>query len=311
MEHHNIDCLSKLLTRPKNKELDINGVNVKQIHDWYDTNFRQQTLGIDGGLHLKDGVMYGGAFEIETFVIDGKECMFKVDRADAEIVKYSDEDGDLVEYNVRVWFISQLASESNRNFACIYLIVQPDTKTGLVQGFTNKFKCSGYRVGERVELLSGQGTGRILMEALVKYCRKYQVELDITRLELGDESMYECRPKVYIELIYSNILCGKLPYYMKFGFKPMLPSSCKKIESNLKLMSNKSVTTDLLDKLRVIIKIKGNIPDNIEKLVIGNLGRKLTVCLNSMLHEDCIFFAQVYKKLFDSFDLDDYGSRIH
>ena len=113
--------------------------------------------------------MSGGAFDIEQFVIDGEEYTFKVDRTDAEILKYSDEEGDSDTVDAKVWFISQLDGEVNRNFSCIYLIVQQScadqqscstakadqqscTNTGLIQGFTNKFMCSGYRVGERVRL---------------------------------------------------------------------------------------------------------------------------------------------------------------
>ena len=39
------------------------------------------------------------------------------------------------------------------------------------------------------------------MKALILYCRKYSFILGVSRLELSDDSLYECRPKVNISLI--------------------------------------------------------------------------------------------------------------
>ena len=108
--------------------------------------------------------------KIETFIIDGKEYLFKVDQVGAEIVKteYSDGEIESIDYDTRVWFLSQLSDQSSRGFACIYLIVQPQTRTGLIDGVTNKYYCTGRKIGERIDLFSGRGQGYILMMALLE-----------------------------------------------------------------------------------------------------------------------------------------------
>ena len=288
------------------RDRGINGVTCRQVSDWHDSDFRQNTMGYDHAISLKPELT-GGGLTVEEFWIDGKNYLFKINYSEAELIptRYDDGEVEITKSDARLYFISLLDSQHSNSFACIYVIICGEDNYGLIQGFTNKYLCSGYRVGEKINLMAPQGQGYFLMNGLIQYCRKYRHVLGINRLELNDESRYECRPRVNIDLIYSNILCGKLPYYMRYGFRPIEDSASDKLKYNLEIIKNKTVTIELLSKLDNIIKRYGQIqiPDNIVEIIKHNNGKKLSECLSTILHEDCVFYARVYKMLYSELGL--------
>lgn len=307
MELHNLTCLKNLLVcKPNNI---TGGVNGKQVSDWYDSDFRQNTMGYDYSVVLKPGLS-GGSLTVEEFIIDGRKYLFKLNYSEAELVptRYDDGTIEYTKYDARLYFLSLLDNEQSNHYACIYVIIHNGGNYGLIQGFTNKFLCSGYRIGERINLLSERGQGYYLMNGLIQYCYKYRNVLGIDRLELNDESRYECKPKVNIDLLYSNILCGKLPYYMKFGFQPIERSTNEKIKYNLNVVRDMVVTSELLSKLEKIAKRYGQskLPNNIVTIVKGSIGGKLSDCMSRILYEDCIFYAMIYRLLFIKLKLSEF-----
>lgn len=306
MEKHNLECLFKLLTYPPNKMFGINGVNKQQIKKWHHTDFRQNTLGYDRSVWLRpySKNMTGGGITVEKFFINDKEYIFKVDYTEAEMIKtqYDEEDLESVPLEATVHFLSQLVGQESKNYACIYMIIQQDSRTGLVQGVTNKLLCSGYRVGEKIQLSEKRGQGAILMRALIQYCYKYRDILNIDRLELDDESNYDCNRWVSVDLFHSNILCGKLPYYMQFGFVPVEKDTIKKIMANLEIVRKRLVTvTDFINLT------EDPMPDSIRHIVMSNQGKPLTECLHGILFSDCVYYSKIYMEMWRKLKLKKFG----
>lgn len=185
----------KMLVCKTNKSLGISGVTNKQVVDWHDSDFRQNTMGYDYAIALKPSEFSGGGLSVEEFLIDRRKYLFKINYSEAQLIPSYYDDGK-VETDARLYFISLLDREQSNNFACVYVIIVKNEKHGPTQGFTNKFLCSGYRIGEKINLLSERGQGYYLMHGLIQYCQKYRDILQINRLELNDESRYECKPRV-------------------------------------------------------------------------------------------------------------------
>lgn len=140
------------------------------------------------------------------------------------------------------------------------------------------------------------------MRALIQYCYKYRDILNIDRLELDDESNYDCNRWVSVDLFHSNILCGKLPYYMQFGFVPVEKSTIEKIMANLEIVRKRLVTvTDFINLT------EDPMPDNIRHIVMSNQGKPLTECLHGILFSDCVYYSKIYMELWRKLKLKKFG----
>lgn len=119
------------------------------------------------------------------------------------------------------FFLSIKDSNIGKNFNCISMLVYPDERYATIDGLTRKYPCVGVRHKDILEIYPGPKLGEILIKSLLQYCDKYRDILRIDRLELGDMASFPCGDisnMVNINLNISNILIGKRPYYMRFGF---------------------------------------------------------------------------------------------
>ena len=151
---------------------------------------------------------------------------------------------------VDIHFLS-LVSKSLSTY-CIWLTTSPSERTGYIHGVGKRYKCVGLKRGDGqpVEIFGGPKQGAILMRALLQYCYSYLSEMRINLLELGDIAEWECKDNGEMILISnSNMLLGKDPYYVQFGFNPVYTSASRKIEYNIELANKLTTDPDLITKL--------------------------------------------------------------
>lgn len=154
-----------------------------------------------------------------------------------------------------------------------------------------------------MEPLVGENQGAILIQALIKFCRFHAKRLGIVRLELGDIAERECADKDGAFLISeSNMLQGREPYYMKFGFRPSNATMRDKIVANItKMKSEVLEAKDLIYYLerRTRRKLSGWL----EEFLVANDGKLVSEVLNRMMVERCDIYVKYYVDMYRYYEL--------
>jgi hypothetical protein len=266
------------------------------IRNWYRRYFKPGTSFRNGGICLLAN-QRGGAPILTEMVVDGKPFMINIDHLIGETVFIDKKRVDVID----IYFLS-LAGKGRSTY-CVWLTTDPAERTGHINGVGKRYKCLGVKRGDQqpVEIYGGQKQGEILMKALLQYCYEHLSEMRINRLELGDMAEWECQANNEMILIgNSNMLLGRDPYYMKFGFVPVYTSAMRKIEYNReladRLVTNSKAIKTLLEGLAGE-RLNPFINDLVEKYE----KRPLKSLLSEIAEHDCVLYAKCYQKLFDHF----------
>ena len=149
---------------------------------------------------------------------------------------------------LKIFFLSLLDEQLELDDAdndnpvnCVTLTTDPDTRIGTINGLSSKYSCVGVPVSDDLpwQRYNGEDQGSILMKGLLNYCIANRERLGIDQLELNDIATRECKTIFGKFLISkSNMLQGRLPYYMKFGFTPSIPTAMIKIKNNLEIVKS-------------------------------------------------------------------------
>ena len=201
----------------------------------YQKYFRRQFTTSNGMINLVEREQVGGDPKQVQINIDGVDYIFTINEVDGELINIEGR-----RYPTREIYFFSLYSDSLAT-SCIWLTVDPKTRTGYINGIAKRFQCIGFSSGRGfpMEPLVGENQGAILVQAMIKFCRFHAKRFGIVRLELGDIAERECGDRDGVLLISeSNMLLGREPYYMKFGFRPVERSAAAKIAYNLRKMKD-------------------------------------------------------------------------
>ena len=108
-------------------------------------------------------------------------------------------------------------------------------------------------------------SGDILMQLILELVKNDTQFSHIDKIELADSSQKQCYD-IGLKLIYLRTMTHGIPYYAKFGFRPVLKTDYEDVfvhnRNNFKL--NKTMTKDEL--LNIIKKKKKNMSDKIYEI---------------------------------------------
>lgn len=271
----------------------------KLIGDIYCKYFRSKMAHNNGMYFLRhtNDQIGGGEPELIEIEIDKQSYIFKID----QIV--SDPSSDTMP-EIDIYFLSLLSDSRATN--CIWLSVSPGDHTGYINGIDKKYKSIG-RYGERdvpVELYEGEDQGVVLIKALIKFCQVNRHQLGIDRLELNDIAERECKSRYGGFLIsLSNMLQARVPYYMKYGFKPVEMSAQLKINKNIRTMASEIIEADKL--IRYITTNSRQSSRELREFLLHHNGEKAALVLNQLMINDCDLYFKYYQYFYKYYQLEE------
>jgi hypothetical protein len=286
LDENNMQVLSGIFT----------GRSRSDVRDWYRKYFRNQMSCENGMVMLKGGQVGGGGPELVEIDVDGRPYVFKIDHVEGETASV---DGRPISV-VDLYFMSFVTESAATN--CIWLTTSPSTETGYINGLSKRYRCIKTRQTSDAPLIlfDGDKQGEILMWALISYCRSYHKVLGITRLELGDIAEWECPDKVSkISASISNMMLGRDPYYMKFGFRPS-PSASKKIAFNVEYAKSETITGRRFTSVASSLGIA--IPTDVASLIKSVRVHRLIPLLEAIITLDCAYYSKIHNGLFGKLD---------
>lgn len=265
----------------------------------YQKYFRRQFTTSGGMLNLVEREQIGGDPKQVQINIDGIDYIFTINEVDGELISVNGR-----KYIAREIYFFSLFSDSLAT-SCIWLTVNPRDKTGYVNGIAKRFQCIGFSSGRGfpMEPLVGKNQGALLIQALVKFCRFHAERLGIARLELGDIAERECEDKDGVFLISeSNMLLGREPYYMKFGFRPVERSAASKIAYNLRKMKVMRIDSwDIIEYLEHESSKK--VPTGLMSALEENDGNLAIELLTILRNNECGMYAKWYSYFYKYYGL--------
>jgi hypothetical protein len=219
----------------------------------------------------------GGGREVFRFRYDGENY-------DIGVVTTDGTDDDDNEFNVYFLSVVEAIPISRK---CGFVKVYKDSNVGIVMDLNNYYPCITPDVSHR---------GAVVISAIIDYCCKNKAKLAIAKLQLEDDAQYQCpTTRSRINLLISNQLFGKSPYYSKFGFIPSLDSAKSKIRDNLSRISGLTVENSNLSTL--IKDVMDELPSEIGQLLIEG---KMSVSsvLKQISEVNCDIYSEIYQELF-------------
>lgn len=171
-------------------------------------------------------------------------------------------------------------------YRCGFVKVYPNSDIGIVIDLNNYYPCIVPHHNQKC---------RIVLMALIAYCRSNKSKLKINHLQLTDNSMFHCPiSKTGIRLLLSNQLLCKLSYYINFGFSPIHHSAFEKIKRNLIKM--RLLTTSEFNLIEFFKKHHIEITDDIIKLIQNeNLIKNVLKYISKL---NCDLYASFYSELY-------------
>lgn len=270
-------------------------LNRKETERWYWKFVRQRIQPRDKfgrkRVHClannKNG-MVGGSREVFDFEYNGKKYQIGVvtsigskPEPDSD---FDDEEEKTPDMNV--YFLSVIETKTYRR--CGLITISPDySDIGVIVDLNRYYSC-----------LPGERTGRVILNAMIQYCRLNQETLKINGLELEDNATYTCPgTNSDINLLISNQLLGRLPFYMEYGFQPVDPIALRKISENLSTM--KTYTLNSVNLVEIIREYNESLPSSILSLIeTSDLETPLIDILTQISKSDCELYSSFYEELF-------------
>lgn len=117
---------------------------------------------------------------------------------------------------------------------CITVKIEKGDSIAYIDDVNSQFKCTDQKSNPK-------NAGSIFLQIIMKYLKKNKNILGINRIELTDNSrkIIKTGDVVHdINLFKSRQLENKIPYYMKFGFFPVLRSTYHKLKKNYNRILN-------------------------------------------------------------------------
>ena len=195
--------------------------------------------------------------------------------------------------NMEIYFMS-LVKES-RATDCIWLTVDPEEQTGY--GIRGRDEDTPFSIYE------GEDQGAILLENMIKFARFNAKRFHIARLELDDIARRSCnkRGDTSFMISESNMLQGRYPYYMKYGFVPVSKSAKKIIDTNISKINDAAINSrDLISSLEMD---SDTIDESFRKFLSENDGKMATTVANKLMTTNCVTYSMYYKRLYEYYGL--------
>jgi hypothetical protein len=134
-------------------------------------------------------------------------------------------------------------------------------------------------------------SGDILMQIILELVKNNPQFSHIDKIELADSSQKQCYD-IGLKLIYLRTITHGIPYYAKFGFRPVLKTDYEDVfvhnKNNFKL--NKTMIRDEL--LKIINKKKRNMSDKTYNVYKKYIKKHI---LNNEIIDPVIFISQTIK----------------
>ncbi len=285
---------------------DILNINDRAISNFvYSRYFRNRLTYDSGMIKLSHKIEQSGGAPRQVIIqVDENDYVFRINEVvgksvDANGQKFAD---------MEIYFLSLIEDDDPVN--CCYLVVDPENQTGAINGLTRSHRCIGIPESDSLYsvLSSGENQGGILLKALIKYCRAHRKRLGITKLELDDIARRQCSETDGSFLIsISNMLQGRVPYYMKFGFNPVNPKALEKIKFNLAYIKTKRLEgKDIINYL----ESRGeDISDSIKRYFLEHDGEPVTTCHDYLMKNHCLEYSIWVDLLFSYYSLRPFNYR--
>lgn len=269
----------------------------REISDMYFNNIRHSMIvrgqyyycGHVDSLSIHPDQVGGGKMKEFSFIYDHKKYQIGV---------FESIGSDHIGNEFDVYFLA--LTESNMKLRCAYIKVYRKEKLGIIVDLTNGPQCLSHNANQ---------TGTIIMTGVVEFCLLYNKYLGINKLEVGDNSGYTCKPDTGINFIInlekSQMLLGRKPFYMRFGFKPKKPTALAKIHKNIDKM-NGYLTSDvnLAKKIQKLSRAHDfYVSSEILELISANQKVPLVYTLREIMRKDCLLYYHIYDKLYSKFEL--------
>ena len=140
--------------------------------------------------------------------------------------------------------------------------------------------------------------GRLTVLATLDYLKRNREAFEIDRVILSDSSRYRCADGFEIVLEYSRQLCGVRPYYVQFGFRPLLPSAEEKLSGNEKIIAD-LFTRDIFSNMSPwITTFCEDRSTEILDILIKMIDEPLSSTMRALFDLDCICFYRIYEFIF-------------
>lgn len=246
----------------------------------------------DQRINIKKINQVGGYNKIKTFNVNGTELSVNV-----QIVNMDGDDNKNYELNI-------LSLDDKKNH-CATLLIYKEENIGILQDLFNYKTCITSK-----NKYYGKKIGTNLIKIIIGFAKKYKLK----KIQLTDNSTFMCNNKLKISLIRARTITGQVPWYMKFGFKPMNEDTKYVIKKNYKNMEN-ILTKDvkLINEIKLIIKNKEFIK-NIKKLkkiikyISNHKTDKLTKTMKYILYNDCYLFFYLLRNIYGKIGLISYDN---
>ena len=291
---HNLDRLA-IFFDPKT------AAERNQVIKWHDVRFLPETAMSNAQLLLLPE-QSGGKPKFYITEINGQTYALKFDIANTStlgIIKGRETEIE----NGRILFMSLLSDDIK--LYCSYVTIEGTEKVGYINRVSKMFPCVAVRVGDKYRIYHGPNEGAIMIEAIIQFCRTHKGMLKIDQLALVDASVFPCgseKGSGLLNLLVSNQLQGKYPFYMKFGFQPERRSALLKLQSNLRTMHSYLVTPEIKTTIEQITKTV--VPDWLGLMFIGQMNRPLTLFLREVSRYDCTYYSKFYSELYNKLGLE-------
>lgn len=151
-------------------------------------------------------------------------------------------------------------------------------------------------------------SGGIYVRLMVKFIKQNAKQLGVKTITLTDYSSHYCLGKrnFSIQLEVSRQLEGKYPYYVQFGFKPLLSQNTVILKRNRQIMRSFTTSERLIDFCHGY----KNFP-NIIDYIINHKDQPLTETLMHIGKMDCVFFSGICRALFRELGLEELEEPIY
>lgn len=215
----------------------------------------------------------------KLFELEYNRSIYKID-----IISTEGEDID--DNRFEIYFLS--IDEPNTRKRCIYIKIDRDSDEAIIIDLNNYFPCI---------IPAIENKGRVVLLAMIEYCRQNKDHLGIRTLMLDDTSEYKCPDtRIGINLIKSRQFQGIKPYYMEYGFKPIKSTANWKIENNIKEMTKLLMNgEEFVEWLKSEI---GYVPIMILNIIKQNNMKAFTEVLKIISQKYCDYYAKFYTQLF-------------
>lgn len=229
-------------------------------------------------------IIQDGGLSEEIFEFNYRNTQYQIKVVTSKGVDAYDTEFDL-------YFLSIVEKSITKR--CGYIKIYSDSDIGIIMDLNNYYPCVVPHHNQK---------GRVVLTAIIEYCQLNKAKLGINYLQLEDNSVFRCPvTRNSINLLFSNQLLGKLPYYMNLGFKPIHYSALDKIKRNITKMH--SLTTSKFDFISFFQRKHLEVTDDILDLIQNS---KLVIDVLKYISKiDCDLYASFHRQLYNALDLEE------